>query len=134
MKMTKKIQMVLAVIVATGVVAGALLTACSTSQTTAAYKGEVATQTAVAAAMTGWGVYVGMYHPGTNEEQKVFDAFQIYKQSELLLIDSTASLANNPTNTTTSQAALNAVAAAQLDLLNLITSLTNGSPWTNTVR
>jgi hypothetical protein len=98
---------------------------CSTTQTTAAYKAEAATDVTVQAAMTGWGTYVQLYQPGTNAEQKVLDAFNLYRQSQLALVDATASLASNPTNTAPLQAAENAVAASQLDLINLIGSLTN---------
>lgn len=128
--MNKQLKWVVALILATGLTAAGLL-GCSTNQTTAAYKGEVATDTAIATAMSGWGAYVSLYHPGTNTEQKVFDAFALYKQSEITLIDATASLAGNPTNTAPQQAALNAVAATQLDLLNLITTLTNSPTLTH---
>lgn len=99
---------------------------CTTDQTTAAYKGANASDLAVTAAMTGWGAYVATVHPGTNAEFKVFTAFNSYKQAELALVDATASLASNPTNTAPAVAAQNALAAAQLDLVNLISSLTNG--------
>jgi hypothetical protein len=103
-------------------------TGCTTNQVTAAYKVEAATTVTVQAAMTGWGTYVALYHPGTNAEQKVFNAFQIWQSSELAMVDATASLASDPTNTAPAQAAQNAVAASQLDLINLIASLTNTLP------
>ena len=101
------------------------LTGCNSTPSTVAYKGEVATDAAVITAMTGWGAYVTAKQPGAATEQKVFAAFEIYKAAQLTLIDATASLAANPTNTVPLQAAENAVAASQLDLINLIASLTN---------
>jgi hypothetical protein len=108
---------------------------CSTNQTTAAYKGEVVTDTAVKTAMTGWGVYVQLYHPGTNAETQVLHAFNSMRAAELTVVDATESLASNPTNTAPLQAAENALAASQADLVTLIGSLTNNpNIWTNTVR
>ncbi len=101
---------------------------CSTTQTTVAYKGEAATDLAVKTAMTGWGTYVALKHPDTASELQVFNAFEAYKAAELALIDATASLASNPTNTPALNAAQNAVAASQADLIKLISTLTNSLP------
>lgn len=128
------IKAVVACILLNGLIAGyGLLTGCSTNQTTTAYKGEVVGDTGVKTAMTGWGVYVQLYKPGTNAEQKVLNSFNLVRAAELTLVDATASLAQNPTNTAPLQAAENALAASQVDLVTLIGSLTN-NPWTNTVR
>ncbi len=103
----------------------ALAWGCSTNQTTVTYKAEVATDGGVRAAMIGWGGYVAAQHPGTNSELKVLAAFRTVKASELALVDATASLAADATNTNAVTAAQNALTAAQVDLVNLIGSLTN---------
>ncbi len=98
---------------------------CSTTQTELAFKTEQAADLTVQTAMTGWGTYVALEHPGTNTEAKVLAAFNIYKNAELALVDATASLASEPTNTAPLTAAQSALAASQASLLSLITSLTN---------
>lgn len=124
--MTNKIRLVLLIIGLTAFTAAiGLVDGCSTSQTTTAYKGEAATDLSVKTALTGWGFYVAAKHPGTNAEETVLQAFKVYKAAELTLIDATASLASNPTNTSPVVAAQNAVAASQVSLVNLISSLTN---------
>lgn len=129
MKIPTPIKAVLAIICLTGFIgACGILGGCSTNQTTTAYKGEVVGDTAVKTAMTGWGIYVQMYQPGTNAEQKVLNAFNLVRASELTVVDATASLAQNPTNTAPLQAAENALAASQADLVVLIGSLTNAIP------
>lgn len=81
--------------------------------------------------MTGWGAYVAAKHPGTNVEQKVFTAFQLYQNAELSLVQASAAVASStnadgsPQSTVQAKAALD---AAQLYLVNLITSLTNSPP------
>lgn len=111
-----------------GAVAGLMLlfyVGCSTSQTSNTYKASVAGDQAVRLAMTGWGVYVGQKHPGTNTELQVFNAFQAVKAGEILVLNATASLASNPTNTAPLAAAENALAATQSSFISLISSITN---------
>lgn len=103
----------------------AIVSGCHSTPSTIAYKGEVATDAAVRSAMVGWGAYVAAKHPGTNSEAKVRDAFNLYKQAQLTLIDATAAFASNPTNSTPVQAATSVVVAAQANLVNLISSITN---------
>lgn len=124
--MNSPIRLVLTTIATIGVCCLLALsfTACNTTPATIAYKGEVATDASVRSAMIGWGGYVALKHPGTNDEQRVKNAFNLYKQAQLTLIDATAALASNPTNATPVQAAQNVVAAAQVNLVNLISALT----------
>ena len=101
------------------------LCSCSTNQTTAAFKGETASDLTVTTALAGWGAYVAAEHPGTNAEQQVFAAFKVTQSAELALIDATTALASNPAATNSATAAQNAFAASQLDFVNLVQSLTN---------
>lgn len=109
-------------------IVGNLFEGCSTNQSTIAYKSEVAGDLAVKTAMTGWGFYVANYHPGTNAELRVLHGFNVVKAAELTVVDATASLAANPTNTAPLVSAQNALAASQASLVTLISSLTNTIP------
>lgn len=102
-----------------------VLIGCSTNQVTTAYKVEGATDIAVRAAMSGWNLYVGMKHPGTNAELQVMHAFKTVQAAEVTVVDATASLAANPTNTAPLLAAQNAFSASIQNLNTLITTITN---------
>ncbi len=127
MKIPTQIKATLALfaVIATICLVSLLANGCGSTPTAIAYKGEVATDAAVRTAMVGWGAYVAAKHPGTNAEQKVLNAFRLVKQSELVLLDATESLALSPTNTAPLVAAQNAVAASEVNLQKLISSLTN---------
>lgn len=98
---------------------------CSTTQSTA-YKTELAAQTAVETALSGWDVYVQSYHPPVDQERKVKKAFETYRASELLAIDATQSWVretNSPAGAIALQNAQIARARAFADLIELIKSL-----------
>lgn len=98
------------------------ISGCSTTQTTTAYKTEVAANIAVSAAMTAWGTYVSQAHPGTNAEQTVWQAFQAYKASEIAAVTATETLATSPTNTPAiTQAITTATASLSAASTNLVT-------------
>lgn len=98
---------------------------CSTNAQKVTYQAVTGTDATVRTAMTGWGAYVSYAHPGTNTELKVKQAFDSYRAGELAVIDATSALASNPGATNAVQAALIMEQAAQADLLNLISQLTN---------
>lgn len=115
------------------VLAGALALStpgCSTAPTNA-YKAEAAAQLTVDAAMTAWGDYVAVNHPGVDQETAVKNAFIRYQAAELFAIDATAALAQQTGQTNSPGNALawiNFTSAsahaeqAMVDLFNLLRS------------
>lgn len=102
---------------------------CTSTAPTIAYKGEVGANAAVVSAMTAWGSYVAIVHPGTNAEAQVKGYFDAYKAAELALIDATAAWAAQtppPTNTPpaviAAQTAVTGSASNLVNNVNLIVS------------
>jgi hypothetical protein len=100
------------------------LTGCTTSQQAAAFKVETGANISVSAAMTGWGAYVALQHPGTNAEQTVYNAFESYKSANLAAINATEALAQSPTTISTNVviSAQNLASQSITNLVNLIQS------------
>jgi hypothetical protein len=117
--------LLVAALMAGAVAAGLLAEGCSSTAQSNSFKAATATDAAVRAAMIGWGAYVTVAKPGTNSETQVRNAFDIYRSAELAVIDATSAVSTNATATNALNAALIAEAAAQADLVNLVSSLTN---------
>lgn len=116
---------VVSVIALIAALAAACLVGCTTNQLSIAKKAEVATDATVTGGLAGWGVYVATKHPGTNAELQVLHAFKAVQASEVLVVDASATLAANPTNTAPLQAAQQVFDASKSNFFTLINSITN---------
>lgn len=103
----------------------AIFVGCTSHIQTVAYKGSTATDGGVRLAMTGWGLYVGQKHPGTNAEQQVLLVFNTVKNAELGVIDASAQLLSNSQATNQAIAADIILSNAQKTLLSTIATYTN---------
>lgn len=97
---------------------------CGTTAQSTAQQGVVATDASVRLAMTGWGLYVGVKHPGTNAEQQVYTAFEQVKSGELAVVAAARAIGTN-TDLTLLEATTLAYSASKSNLFNIIGSLTN---------
>jgi len=91
---------------------------------TTAYKSEATADAAVSTAMATWGAYVSSNHPPAAQEAAVENAFNAYKQAELMAIDATSAYAsaagsNSVAQTQSEAAAMTGVSQALSDLLTL---------------
>jgi hypothetical protein len=103
-----------------------LCTGCDTPQRTT-YNTALTTQTSVEAAMSGWNVYVGQYHPTVETEKQVKALFDTYRAAELVTIDATRAWFANTNDVTRYTDMMQAQAAqtqAQSKLINGIAIVT----------
>jgi hypothetical protein len=98
---------------------------CSTSQQTAAYQSASGLDASVRLAMTGWGAFVAVKHPSTNEEFQVLQAFNAVKTAELGVIDTETQLSTNALATNAVVTSGIILSNAQVTLLKTISQFTN---------
>lgn len=105
----------------------AWLVGCSTSQIKTAAEVETGADVTVVGVMTGWDIYVGAKHPGTNAELKVLHAFNAVKAAEVTVVDATITAAKEPTNTAPLLAAEQLFESSKTNLITLISAITNAT-------
>lgn len=104
---------------------------CANTPGQVIYKTEATTHVGVTEAMGLWNVYVGQFHPGTNDEIKVKAAFEKWQAGTLAVCDAgalyAAAVTTNATGATgvsgVLEQAISTADQEKTDLLNLLTQL-----------
>jgi hypothetical protein len=101
------------------------LAGCGSTPQRVAYVAAGTTVVTVDAAMSEWGAYVAIKHPGTNQELAVKSAYEKYQASMAVVTDAGAAYAATGGTNSTATAALNqAIANSSQDLTDLETLIT----------
>lgn len=96
------------------------LTGCGSTPQKIAYQAAGTTVVTVDTAMSGWGAYVAVKHPGTNEEMTVKNAYEKYQASMAVVCDAGAAYsATGGTNATATAAFNQAIANSSQNLTDL---------------